>query len=97
MLKYQVSINVVIRANDLLQLDDVRVLELHEKHDFAVGTLGVGGIVKCVEILLESLDFFVFIVDYLPDMTVGTTADFLDDFELAQDVRLQVLSHIFIT
>lgn len=52
MLKYQVNINVVIRANDLLQLDDVRVLELHEKHDFAVGTLGVGGIVKCVEILL---------------------------------------------
>lgn len=74
----------------------MRVFEFHQKHDLSVGALGVCRVIKSVEVLFEGFDFFVFVVNYLPDMTVGSTADFFDDFELAENVGFEVLAHIFI-
>ena len=95
-LEYQVNIDVIIGANDLLQLDNVRMFQFHEKHDLSVGSLSICRVIKGVKIFFKSFNFLVLVVDYFPYMTVGATADFFEDFELAEDVGLEVFSHIFI-
>ena len=86
MLKYEVDIDVIIGANDLLQLDDVGVSELHEKHDFAIGALSVGGVIKSIEIFFKGFYFFIFVVNYFPDVSVGPGTYFFEYFELAENV-----------
>ena len=95
-LKYQVNINVIISSNDLFQLDNVGMLQFHEKHNLSVSSLGVCRVIKGVKIFFKGFNFFVLVVDYFPYMTVCATADFFEYFELAEDVGLEVFSHIFI-
>lgn len=48
-LKNQVQIFIVFRSNDSVEFDNVLVIDLVEEDDFAVGALGVGGMLKGVK------------------------------------------------
>lgn len=53
-LEDEVEILVIFCADDLVELDDVGVVEFLEEDDLAEGALGVGGMLKSIEDLLES-------------------------------------------
>lgn len=80
-LEDQVDIAIILGADDFFQLDDVGVGQLHQEHDFAVGALRVGGVIEGIEIFLEGFDPTRFLVGDLPDVPVGSAADFLVDVE----------------
>ncbi len=94
MFENQVNIDVIICSDYLLHFYDIRVFQFHEKHDFTISSLSIGRIIKSVKIFLQSFYFFVFIIDNLPHMTIGSTTYFLEDLKLAENMRFQVLSHI---
>ena len=48
-LENEVQIFVVLRSNDSVEFDDVLVIDLVEEDDFAVGALGVSGVLKGIE------------------------------------------------
>jgi hypothetical protein len=48
-LEHQVHVLVILRAEGLLQLHDILVVELLQEHDLAVGPLGVGCVLERVE------------------------------------------------
>jgi hypothetical protein len=73
--EHQVDVAVVFRPDHVLEADDVLVSrQLLEEDDLSEGTLGVGGVLECIEVLLESDDFLGSFVNGLPDDTVGTLA-----------------------
>lgn len=47
--EYQVQIFIVLGSNDSVKFDDVFVINLVEKDDFAVGTLSISGVLKGIE------------------------------------------------
>lgn len=94
-LEYQVDVLAIFRLDDLVQADDVGVLQLHQEHDLAVGSLGVGRIIKGIEVLLEGFYFLGFAVGHLVDMPIGAAADLLDDLVLGQHVGLHFLRHFY--
>lgn len=87
-LKQQINVLVVVSADSVHQFDNVGVVQLLEDLDFAVGALGVGGVLEGIEDLLESEDALGGLLLDLPDVAVGTRADLLEDVEATQDVRL---------
>ena len=93
MFKHQVNIPVILCPDDLLQLDDVGMRELHEKHNLPVGTLRIGGIIESIEVLLQSFDLSGLLVRHLPNVPVGTTADLLVHLEPSEDVGLDFFTH----
>jgi hypothetical protein len=54
--KEQVDILVVIRPDRVVELDDVRMVQLLQDLDLAVGALGVSCMLECVEDLLQGED-----------------------------------------
>ena len=50
-LKYQVNILVVLGSDYIVQLDDIFVFKLFQEHYFTVGSLGISGVGKCIEVL----------------------------------------------
>ena len=92
-LEDEVDVPVVFGPDDLLQFDDVGVAQLHQKHDFPVGPLGVGRVIKRIEVLLEGFHLFALLVGHFPDVAVSPAADLLDDVESGQNVRFYVLAH----
>lgn len=95
-LEDQVDVLVVASPNHFFEPDDVGVPQLPQKHDFAVGSLGIGGVGKGVKIFLKGLDTFGFLIGDFPDVAVGAAADLLDDVVLLKNVGFNLLSHIFI-
>jgi len=73
----------------------VRVLEFLEKHDLAVSSLGICGILEGIKIFFQSVKPVIFAILHFPDDAVSSTPDFLQDFETLADVRLNflVLAH----
>lgn len=93
MFEYQVNISIILRPDNLFELDDVGVGQFHEEHDFSVSSLGICRVIKSIKIFLEGFHLLGPLVCHLPDMPVGTTADFLMDFELRQHMSLYLLAH----
>lgn len=81
-LEHQVDVLVVPRPDHLFQPDDVRVLELSQEHDFAVGALGVGGVGEGVKVFFEGFHLFGFLVSDFPDVSVGAAAYLFADVVL---------------
>lgn len=52
-LENQVEILIVLRADHLVQLHDVRMVQLLQESNLAESSLGVGGVLKGIEDLLE--------------------------------------------
>lgn len=87
-LEHEVDVLVIFCAEDLVELDHILVVELLEKHYLAVGALRIGRVLESIEDLLEGQHFLGFLVFDLPDLTVGSATDFLDDLIPFEDVFL---------
>lgn len=97
----QVQVFVILRLDHVEQRDDVLVaVQLLEEHDLSQGesylaesALGVRGVMKGIEHLLEGDHLFGLFVDCLPHNTVGSFAQLLQDIELLEDMGLNFFSH----
>lgn len=87
-LENEVYVLVVVGLERLVESDDVGMLQLFEYFDFAVGALGVGGMLEGVEYFFKSVDPFTELVLYLPNVAVRSGSYLLEDVELGEDVRL---------
>jgi hypothetical protein len=96
-LEQDVDVALIGRADHLLQLHYVRVLEFLQEHYLAVGPLRVSRVLEGVEVFLQSEKLAALPILHLPDDAVSTTTDFLDDFEAFAYVRLNllVLAHYY--
>lgn len=89
-LEQQVDILVIIGPHRLVQLDDVRVLQLLQDLDLAVGPLRVGGVLEGIEYLLEGVDPLDGFLLYFPDVAVGSRAHLLEDGETFKQMAFDV-------
>ena len=89
----KVDVPVVLGFHEVLQLDDVGVrlrrLQCHEVHDFAEGALSVGRVLEGVENLFERNDLLRLLINGLEHDGIGTFAELLCDFILAQHVLVR--------
>ncbi len=94
-LKQYVDISLIPRADHLLQLYYVRVLEFFKEHYLSVSSLRVCGILESIKVFFKSVKFASLAVLHLPNDTVCSAAYFLYDFEPLADMRLNflVLAH----
>ena len=92
-LEHQVDVFVVAGWDHALQADDVRVLQLPQEHDFAVGALRVGGVGEGVEVFFECLGDLAATLLHLPNMPVGTASDLLAGLVQLQHMCLNLLTH----
>ena len=88
-LKKQIDVLVILRANGIVELDDIGVVQLAQDLYLAVGALRVGGVLEGVEYLLQRQHATRSLLFHLPDVTVGTGTHLLDHRETTQDVRLE--------
>jgi hypothetical protein len=65
-----------------------------EEDNFAIGALGVCGVLEGIEYFFECEEFAGFDLVDFPDVTVGATADFFEEFVAGKDVRFDVFSHV---
>lgn len=87
--EYQIDILMIARPDNAVQIDDVGMApEFAEEHDFAVGALGIGSVLEGIEDFLEGDCLLGFLVDGLPDHSVGSLAQLLEDLVLLEDVGL---------
>jgi hypothetical protein len=69
----EVDVFVVFGFEDVEEGDDVGVaVELLQEDDFAVGALGVGGVLEGVEYFLQGHHLLGLLIDGLPDHAVGS-------------------------
>jgi hypothetical protein len=54
--EHQIDVAIVLRPDDLLQLDDIGMRELHQEHDLTVRPLGIRRVIEGVKVLFEGLD-----------------------------------------
>lgn len=85
-LKQQVHVFIVVCADGIDQFDDVGMIKLFQDFYFPVGTLGVCGMLECIEYLLQRQNSLRRLLLNLPHVTVCPRAHLLEDVETAQDV-----------
>jgi hypothetical protein len=69
------------------------VLELLQKHNLAVGALGVSGISEGIEVFFESFYLLCLFVDDFPDVAVSSTSYFCNYLILLYDMSIYFFSH----
>ena len=94
-IKHQVNISVVFRPNHILKPDDVfMAIQLLQEDNFPKCPLRIRGVLKSIKILLKCDNLLGAFVNGLPDNTVGSLAELLENLVLLQDMGLDFLSHI---
>ncbi len=93
MLKDEVNIFIVLGSDDVVDLDDIFVFELFEEHDFAIGSLGVGGVGKCIEVLFECFQLFGFSIGDFPNNAICSTSYFFAGLIKGEHMRLNFVRH----
>ena len=89
-LKDQINVLTIVCPQSIVKLNDIGVFRLFEDLDFAVGTLGVGGVLEGVEDFFEGVYFFSGFLLYFPDVAIRARAHFFNDIEAAKDVAFDV-------
>ena len=69
------------------------MVQFHEKHDFSIGSLRIGGIIKGIEVLFECLNFLAFFISDFPDVSIGSTAYLFNDLVACKDMCFDVFAH----
>jgi hypothetical protein len=85
-LKDEVDVAFVLGFDDFLQGDNVGVLDLIEKHNFAVRALGISRVLERVKVLFQCVDSLMLFVNDFPDNAISAAADFLHNLVPLQDV-----------
>lgn len=83
-LENQVEILVILGTDDLVQLYDVRVIQLVQECDLPERALCIGRVLEGVEYLFEGQHLACALICHPPDVSVGSAADLLH-----QSVTLQ--------
>ena len=91
-LKKQVNVLVVLRANGIVQFDDIGMVQLPQDLYLSVGALRIGGVLKGIEYLLQRNHTTCPLLFHFPDVAVGARTHLLDNSETTQDVRLEEVS-----
>jgi hypothetical protein len=94
-LENQVEILIIFGADHLVQLHDVRMVQLLQESDLAESSLRVGGVLEGIEDLLERQCLTRFLFGDLPDVTVCPAAHLFEQRVLFEDVSLDLLCHVF--
>lgn len=84
----QVYILIIISADGVKELDDVRMVELLEDLDLSIGALRISCMLKGIKYLLKCKDALCGLLFHLPHMAVRPRAYLLQDVEATQDVAL---------
>ncbi len=72
----KIDVFCVFGFKDCYEIYNVRVLELFEVHDFSVGSLSIGGVLKGIKNFLDCVFFGgLFVLDFIDD-TICTFAKF---------------------
>ena len=79
-LKNKVQIFIIFGLDDSMQFDNILVINLMQEDNFAIGALGVCGVLEGIEYFFECEEFAGFDLVDFPDVTVGATADFFEEF-----------------
>lgn len=66
-----------------------------EEDNFAVGSLGIGGVLKGIEDFLEGKDLAGFFVSYFPDVTVSAASHLFYESVFLEDVIFDLICHYF--
>ena len=92
----EIDIAIILGTNRVLQANNVLVtVQFLQKDYLSEGPLGIGGILECVEVLLECDNLLGTLVNGLPHDTVGTFTEFLNDLVLFKHVSFDFLCHFF--
>lgn len=90
--EHQVDVPVILGSNYVLQTNDILVAgKLLQEDDLSERALGIGSILERVEVLLERHDLLGPLVNRLPDNTISTLTEFLENFVLLEYVCLNLL------
>ena len=68
-----IDITVVLCSEYTPDFDDILMIQFLEEHDLSECSLGISGILKCVEDLLKRENFSRFFIEHLPDNAIRTT------------------------
>ena len=71
-----------------MELDDVGMLELLQNLDLSIGALGISGVLKGIEDLLQSHHLLRPLILHLPHVTVSARTHLLQDVESTEDMAL---------
>ena len=91
----KIQVLVVLCPYYSVQFDYVIVIQLVQDRNFAVGALCIHIIVKGVKYLLKSAFLAIFFVDYLPYVSIGSTAEQFLYLEESQQFGLYFFAHFF--
>lgn len=78
-LEHQIEVFIVFSTKNLLELDHVGVVQFLKEDDLSVGALGISRVLEGIEDLLEGEGLSCLAISNLPDDTVGSASDLLDD------------------
>lgn len=92
--EHQVDVPVVLSSDYVLKSNDVLVtIQLLQEDDLTESPLSIGGVLKGIEVLLQGYNLFSPLVNGLPDDTVSSFTQLLDDLVLFEDVRFNLFRH----
>ena len=91
----KVDVAIVLSPNHILEPDNVLVAsKFLEEDNLTESPLSICGVLEGVKVLLESDDFLGSLVDGLPDDSIGSLAQLLQDFVLSQHVGFKLFRHL---
>lgn len=90
-LEDKIDILVAFGLQHIKKLDDViMIAKLLQEHNLSEGTLGISSILKSVENLLQSDGFSCLFVNGLPNHTISSFAEFLEDFVFTEHMLVNI-------
>ena len=71
----------------------VWMIELVEKNNFSESSLGISGMLECIEDFFQGHNLTRFFVGHFPDMPIGSATNLLDQAVSSQDMGLDFFAH----
>lgn len=78
-LKNQIYVPMILANKHLMKLDDIRMLYFLEYGDFPESPLSIGSVLESLKYFFEGIGFFTGLMDYFPDVAIGTGAEFFEN------------------
>ena len=92
--KNEIDIFIILCSNEVLQSDNIGVsVELSKENDLSKSSLSIGCILKSIENLLDGYNIFSMFVDGLPNDSIGSLSQLLEDLKFVQNMWLNFFRH----
>ena len=96
MVENYVYVHIGIGFMQFNKPNNILMMELLEEKYLSISTLCISGITKCIKIFLQSQYLSSYSILNLINVSVGTAADFLQNFILSKDVMFYLITHFVI-